>query len=144
MSKMKHILETLEEMIDCYPVITADYDVEFSPKTIKLIEVEDSEFVQDINDLGFQYVIVAHGDRIANDFTVFETVSQETGEVLISSVIIDQGSQYPMNLFTGTITIPLHYNGKYYMLLLNVAKQLDDDRYIFPPADAKKRLKPRQ
>lgn len=127
MSKMKGIAENLLEVVAYYPNMTADYDVEFFPCDFKVYEVEENGKCQsEISDLGFIHVILSSGETL-HDVTEYFTVSEETGELLPSSIIISQGKDYPYNLFCKTIEIPYYYDNKYYKVILDLGNVLEND-----------------
>ena len=59
MSNMKNIEIGLEELVEYYPTITADYSLGFDTKTIRLFEVTGSgKYQTEISDLAFMFEVL--------------------------------------------------------------------------------------
>lgn len=130
MSNMKTIEIGLKELVEYYPTITADYSLGFSNTTIRLFEVTGSgKYQTEISDLAFMFEVLdnalmlkEHSDFYYPEFYYLK--NKENVEFI--SLVINEGGTFPYDMFNRVIVIPAYYEGKYYKIILDVAKALED------------------
>ena len=129
MSNIKTIEIGLEEMVEYFPVITADYDLEFDDETTRLFEVTASgKYQTEISDLAFMFEVLDKAFILGehSDFYCPEFCLTNKENVEFTSLVINAEGTFPYDLFNRLIVIPAYYEGKYYKIVLNVAKVLED------------------
>ena len=130
MSNMKNIEIGLNELVEYYPTITADYSLGFDIETTKIVEVDEKGNYQDeVEDLVFMlellndaYILREHTDFYCPEFFFLPF----TENVEFVSLVIKEGGKFPYDIFNRKIVIPAYYKGKYYKIILDVAKALED------------------
>lgn len=129
MSNMKTIEIGLEEMVEYLPTITADYDLEFDDETTRLFEVTPSgKYQTEISDLAFMFEVLDKAFILAEhtDFYCPEFCLTNKENVEFTTLVINAEGNFPYDMFNRLIVIPAYYEGKYYKIVLNVAKALEN------------------
>lgn len=129
MSNIKNIEIGLEELVEYFPVITADYDLEFDDETTKIFEVdENGKYQNEVKDLAFMFEILDKAFILGEhtDFYCPEFCLTNKENVEFTSLVINAEGKFPYDMFNRLIVIPAYYEGKYYKIVLNVAKALED------------------
>ena len=129
MSNIKTIEIGLEEMVEYFPVITADYDLEFDDETTKIFEVdENGKYQNEVKDLAFMFEILDKAFILGEhtDFYCPEFCLTNKENVEFTSLVINAEGKFPYDMFNRLIVIPAYYEGKYYKIVLDVAKALED------------------
>lgn len=130
MSNMKNIEIGLNEIVEYYPMITADYDLEFDDETTRIFEVdENGKYQSEVEDLAVMFEVLdnalmlkEHADFYYPEFYYLK--NKENIEFV--SLVINEGGKFPYDMFNRVIVIPAYYEGKYYKIILDVAKALED------------------
>lgn len=129
MSNIKNIEIGLEELVEYFPVITADYDLEFDDETTRLFEVDgNGKYQNEVKDLAFMFEVLDKAFILGEhtDFYCPEFCLTNKENVEFTSLVINAEGTFPYDLFNRLIVIPAYYEGKYYKIVLNVAKVLED------------------
>lgn len=129
MSNVKNIEIGLEELVEYFPVITADYDLEFDDETTKIFEVdENGKYQNEVKDLAFMFEILDKAFILGEhtDFYCPEFCLTNKENVEFTSLVINAEGTFPYDMFNRLIVIPAYYEGKYYKIVLNIAKALED------------------
>lgn len=130
MSNMKNIEIGLEELVEYYPTITAEYSLGFDTKTIRLFEVTGSgKYQTEISDLAFMFEVLDNALMLKEhaDFYYPRILLPKNKEnIEFVSLVINEGGKFPYDMFNRVIVIPAYYEGKYYKIILDVAKALED------------------
>lgn len=133
MVKRTEILMSLEEMVDLMPQITLDYEMEFFVEDIKVYNLGDDHLADssvEVTDLSEISKIIFRGfsDR---DYDIMTNVENTPERVsTLRSLILDQGSVYNVEPITRYLTIPLHYKGNYYKIVLDAPAVLERDEHL--------------
>jgi hypothetical protein len=127
---MKNIEIGLEELVEYYPTITAEYSLGFDTKTIRLFEVTGSgKYQTEISDLAFMFEVLDNALMLKEhaDFYYPRILLPKNKEnIEFVSLVINEGGKFPYDMFNRVIVIPAYYEGKYYKIILDVAKALED------------------
>ena len=129
MSNIKNIEIGLSEIVEYFPTITADYDLEFDDETTRLFEVTPSgKYQTEISDLAFMFEVLDKAFMLAeySDFYCPEFCLTNKENVEFTNLVINAEGTFPYDMFNRVIVIPAYYEGKYYKIVLNVAKALED------------------
>lgn len=129
MSNMKNIEIGLNEIVEYYPMITADYDLEFDDETTKIFEVdENGKYQSEVEDLAVMFEILDKAFILAEhtDFYCPEFCLTNKENVEFTTLVINAEGNFPYDMFNRLIVIPAYYEGKYYKIVLDVAKALED------------------
>ena len=129
MSNMKNIEIGLNEMIEYYPMITADYDLEFDDETTRIFEVdENGKYQSEVEDLAVMFEILDKAFILAEhtDFYCPEFCLTNKENVEFTTLVINAEGNFPYDMFNRKIVIPAYYEGKYYKIVLDVAKALEN------------------
>lgn len=129
MSNIKTIEIGLEELVEYFPVITADYDLEFDDETTRLFEVDgNGKYQNEVKDLAFMFKVLDKAFILGehSDFYCPEFCLTNKENVEFTTLVINAEGTFPYDMFNRLIVIPAYYEGKYYKIILNVAKALED------------------
>lgn len=129
MSNMKNIEIGLNEIVEYYPMITADYDLEFDDETTRIFEVdENGKYQSEVEDLAVMFEILDKAFILAEhtDFYCPEFCLTNKENVEFTTLVINAEGNFPYDMFNRLIVIPAYYEGKYYKIVLDVAKALED------------------
>lgn len=129
MSNMKNIEIGLNEIVEYYPMITADYDLEFDDETTRIFEVDaNGKYQSEVEDLAVMFEILDKAFILAEhtDFYCPEFCLTNKENVEFTTLVINAEGNFPYDMFNRLIVIPAYYEGKYYKIVLNVAKALED------------------
>lgn len=129
MSNMKNIEIELNELVEYYPNITADYDLEFDDETTRIFEVdENGKYQSEVEDLAFMFEILDKAFILGEhtDFYCPEFCLTNKENVEFTTLVINAEGNFPYDMFNRLIVIPAYYEGKYYKIVLDVAKALED------------------
>lgn len=129
MSNMKNIEIELNELVEYYPNITADYDLEFDDETTRIFEVdENGKYQSEVEDLAVMFEILDKAFILAEhtDFYCPEFCLTNKENVEFTTLVINAEGNFPYDMFNRLIVIPAYYEGKYYKIVLDVAKALED------------------
>lgn len=121
MSNMKNIEMVLSEMVEFYPTMICEYDVDFHDDTVSVFQVnEKGEYQLEVEDNKLIQSILMNGIMLPQH----EDYHTDPFEPVFYTVTLHRNGKYPYNLFFGTITIPAYYNGKYYKINFDLKKEL--------------------
>jgi hypothetical protein len=126
---MKNIEIGLNEIVEYYPMITADYDLEFDDETTRIFEVdENGKYQSEVEDLAVMFEILDKAFILAEhtDFYCPEFCLTNKENVEFTTLVINAEGNFPYDMFNRLIVIPAYYEGKYYKIVLDVAKALED------------------
>lgn len=129
MSNIKNIEIGLNEIVEYFPVITADYDLEFDDETTRIFEVTESgKYQTEISDLAFMFEVLDKALILEEhtDFYCPEFCLTNKENVEFTTLVINAEGKFPYDMFNRLIIIPAYYEGKYYKIVLDVAKALED------------------
>lgn len=129
MSNIKTIEIGLEELVEYFPVITADYDLEFDDETTRLFEVDgNGKYQNEVKDLAFMFEVLDKAFILGehSDFYCPEFCLTNKENVEFTTLVINAEGTFPYDMFNRLIVIPAYYEGKYYKIVLDVAKALED------------------
>lgn len=129
MSNMKNIEIGLNEIVEYYPMITADYDLEFDDETTRIFEVDaNGKYQSEVEDLAVMFEILDKAFILAEhtDFYCPEFCLTNKENVEFTTLVINAEGNFPYDMFNRLIVIPAYYEGKYYKIVLDVAKALED------------------
>lgn len=129
MSNMKNIEIELNELVEYYPNITADYDLEFDDETTRIFEVdENGKYQSEVEDLAVMFEILDKAFILAEhtDFYCPEFCLTNKENVEFTTLVINAEGNFPYDMFNRLIVIPAYYEGKYYKIVLDVAKALEN------------------
>lgn len=129
MSNIKNIEIGLNEIVEYYPMITADYDLEFDDETTRIFEVDaNGKYQSEVEDLAVMFEILdkAFILREHTDFYCPEFCLTNKENVEFTTLVINAEGNFPYDMFNRLIVIPAYYEGKYYKIVLDVAKALED------------------
>ena len=129
MSNIKNIEIGLNEIVEYYPMITADYDLEFDDETTRIFEVdENGKYQSEVEDLAVMFEILDKAFILAEhtDFYCPEFCLTNKENVEFTTLVINAEGNFPYDMFNSLIVIPAYYEGKYYKIVLDVAKALED------------------
>lgn len=126
---MKNIEIGLNEIVEYFPTITADYVLEFDNETTKIFEVdENGKYQSEVKDLAFMFDILDKAFILEEhtDFYCPEFCLTNKENVEFTTLVINAEGNFPYDMFNRLIIIPAYYEGKYYKIVLDVAKALED------------------
>lgn len=129
MSNMKNIEIELNELVEYYPNITADYDLEFDDETTRIFEVdENGKYQSEVEDLAVMFEILDKAFILGEhtDFYCPEFCLTNKENVEFTTLVINAEGIFPYDMFNRKIVIPAYYEGKYYKIVLDVAKALEN------------------
>lgn len=130
MSNMKNIEIGLYELVEYYPTITPDCDLEFDDETTRIFEVdENGKYQNEVEDLAVMFEILDKAFILGEhtDFYCPEFCLTNKEDVEFTTLVINaEGTFFPYDIFNRKIVIPAYYEGKYYKIVLDVAKALED------------------
>lgn len=129
MSNIKNIEIGLNEIVEYYPMITADYDLEFDDETTRIFEVDaNGKYQSEVEDLAVMFEILDKAFILEEhtDFYCPEFCLTNKENVEFTTLVINAEGNFPYDMFNRLIVIPAYYEGKYYKIVLDVAKALED------------------
>lgn len=129
MSNIKNIEIGLNEIVEYYPMITADYDLEFDDETTRIFEVDaNGKYQSEVEDLAVMFEILDKAFILEEhtDFYCPEFCLTNKDNVKFTTLVINAEGNFPYDMFNRKIVIPAYYEGKYYKIVLDVAKALEN------------------
>lgn len=129
MSNIKNIEIGLNEIVEYYPMITADYDLEFDDETTRIFEVDaNGKYQSEVEDLAVMFEILDKAFILEEhtDFYCPEFCLTNKDNVEFTTLVINAEGNFPYDMFNRKIVIPAYYEGKYYKIVLDVAKALEN------------------
>lgn len=133
MSNIKNIEIGLNEIVEYYPMITADYDLEFDDKTTRIFEVdENGKYQSEVEDLAVMFEILDKAFILGEhtDFYCPEFCLTNKENVEFTTLVINAEGNFPYDMFNRLIVIPAYYEGKYYKIVLDAPAVLERDEHL--------------